>query len=104
MDAESLNAALPFVPHEVAPHVDCCGCIVAEIEGETVKLVCNECGAVVGTVDLAILTQLLGLECAKATCPHCGKSNAFPGLTEVEVYTCQHCGRAVEPAPPPAVN
>ena len=64
------------------------------------KLVCNECGAVVGMVNLSILTQLLGLECAKATCPYCGKANAFPGFTEVELYTCQHRGRGVEPAPP----
>ena len=46
------------------------------------------------------LTQLLGLECAKATCPYCGKANTFPGFTEMIAYSCQHCGRGVEPAPP----
>jgi hypothetical protein len=55
MHAKALNEALPIVPHEVA-RVDCCGCIVANVEGETVKLFCNECGAVVGTVNLSILT------------------------------------------------
>jgi hypothetical protein len=78
----------------------CYGCIVAEIEGETVKLVCNECEAVVGMENLSILTQLLGLECAKAMCPYCGMANTFPGFTEMIAYTCKHCGRGVEPAPP----
>ena len=66
--------------------VDCSGCIIADIEEETVKLACNERGAVVGAVDLATFTQLFGLEFAKATCPHCGEINASPGFTDVEVY------------------
>jgi hypothetical protein len=102
MDAKALNEVLPIVPHEVAG-VECCGCITADINGETVKLVCNECRAVVGIVDLGVLTQLLGLECAKATCPYWGKANTFPGFTEMTAYTCKHCGRGVAP-PPPLVN
>jgi hypothetical protein len=99
MDAKALNEALPIVPHEVAG-VECCGCIIADIEGETVKLLCNECGAAVSMVNLSILTQLFGLEFAKATLPHCDKAKTFPGFTEVDAYTCQHCGRAVEALPP----
>ncbi len=87
------------MPH-VLTGVECCGCISACIEGETVKLVCNECEAVVDTVNLSILTQLLGLDCAKATCPYCGMANTFPGFTEMIAYTYKHCGRGVEPAPP----
>lgn len=85
MDAKALNEVLPIVPHELTG-AECCGCITAAINGETVKLVCNECGAVVGIVDLGILTQLLGLECAMATCPYCGKENTFPGFTEIIAY------------------
>jgi len=83
MDAKALNAA-PIVPREVAAGVDCCAHLT-DIGERRWKLVCNECGAVVGTIDLAILTQLLGLECAEAPCAHCGRANTFPGITAMEV-------------------
>ena len=38
---------------------------------------------------------LLRLECATATCPHCGKVNTFPGFTRVSAYVCAECGKAV---------
>jgi hypothetical protein len=44
---------------------------------------CLLCGAVVGVVLLDILEALLGLECALATCPHCGRLNTFPGFAEL---------------------
>jgi hypothetical protein len=87
---------MPIVAHETAG-ADCCGCIVAAVEGSNVELRCNECGAVVGVIQLEILKGLLGLDCATATCPHCGKENAFPGFSEVTAYICDECGKAVEP-------
>jgi hypothetical protein len=47
----------PVVPHRSAG-VDCIGCIVPEPNGEQVALKCNECGAVVGTINAAILQAL----------------------------------------------
>ena len=91
-----LTRRMPIVAHETAS-ADCCGCIVAAVEGTSVELRCNECGAVVGVIQLEILKGLLGLECATATCPHCGKENTFPGFSEVETYVCHECGKAVEP-------
>jgi hypothetical protein len=37
----------PFVPHSDAGDPDCCGCIVPNIRGNVVDLVCNEYGLVV---------------------------------------------------------
>jgi hypothetical protein len=47
----------PVVPHRSAG-VDCVGCIVPETDGDEITLKCNECGAVVGTIDVAILKAL----------------------------------------------
>src|SRR6185436_10924995 len=72
-----LTSRMPILPHEIGG-VECCGCIIAAVDGTNVELRCNECGAVVGVVHLDILKGLLGLECATATCPHCGRVNTFP--------------------------
>lgn len=53
---------MPIVPHETAG-VDCCGCIVAAVDRTNVEFRCNECGAVVGVIQLDILKGLIGLEC-----------------------------------------
>jgi hypothetical protein len=37
----------------------------------------------------------LSLETCIKMCPHCGNVNIFNGFTEMIVYTCQECGRAV---------
>jgi hypothetical protein len=89
-----LTSQMAIVPHETVSAVDCCGCIVAAVEGTNVELRCNECGAVVGVVQIEILRGLLGLDCATATCPHCGKLNTFPGFSEVSTYVCDGCGKA----------
>ena len=81
--SDELTGRMPIVPHEAAG-VDCCACIIAVVEGRNVELRCNECGAVVGVVQLDILKALLGLECAEVTCPHCGKLNAFPGASHLD--------------------
>jgi hypothetical protein len=41
------------------------------------KLRCNECGAVVGVIQIDILRGLLALGWATATCPNCGQ-DMFP--------------------------
>jgi hypothetical protein len=44
---------MPIVAHEEAA-VDCCGCIVADVDGSNVELRCNEFGAVVGVIQIDI--------------------------------------------------
>src|SRR5689334_21203171 len=48
--------------------VECCGCIITAVDGTNAELRGNECGAVVGVIQVDILKGLLGLECATATC------------------------------------
>jgi uncharacterized protein (DUF983 family) len=50
---------------------------------------------VVGVVQIDILRGLLGLDCAREKCPHCGHENVFPGFDKMVAYTCGGCGRAV---------
>jgi hypothetical protein len=58
--SEGLTGRMPIVAHEDTA-VDCCGCIVARVDGANVELQCNECGAVVGVVQIDVLRGLLGL-------------------------------------------
>ncbi len=60
--SESITSRMPIVAHEDVPGVDCCGCIIAAVDGANVELRCNECGAVVGVVQIDVLRGLLGLE------------------------------------------
>ncbi len=55
MPAEELH--FPTVTHRSAG-VACVGCIVHEKDGEQATLKCNECRAVVGTVNASILEAL----------------------------------------------
>ena len=59
--SDELTGQMPIVAHEDAG-VDCCGCIIAAVDGTNVELRCNECGAVVGVIQIDILKGLLGLE------------------------------------------
>src|SRR6266849_7412295 len=93
--SDELTSRMPIVPHGAVAGVDCCGCIIAAVDGSNVELRCNECEAVVGVVHLDILKGLLGLECATTSCPHCGKVNTFPGFTKVSTYVCAECGKSV---------
>ena len=69
-----MTGSMPIVPHGTAPGVDCCGCIVAVVEDQNVELRCNECGAVVGVIQIDVLRGLLGLDAAKVTCRIAGSS------------------------------
>ena len=40
--------------------LECCGCIVAVVEDKNVELQCNECGAVVGVIQIDILYVVQG--------------------------------------------
>jgi hypothetical protein len=53
----TIAKAFPIIPHESAG-VDCCGCIVVNASGRDAELVCNECGAVVGVLNIGILRDL----------------------------------------------
>ena len=39
--SDELTSRMPIVPHETAG-VECCGCIIAAVEGIRVELRCNE--------------------------------------------------------------
>jgi hypothetical protein len=93
--SDELTSRMPIVAHEDAG-VDCCGCIVAAVEGNNVELRCNECEAVVGVIQIGILKGLLGLESATEKCPHCGTLNTAPGFSQMKAYVCTNRGKAVE--------
>ena len=57
--SDELTSRMPIVPHEAAG-VACCGCIVAAVEGSNVELRCNECGAVVGVIQIDVPPELPG--------------------------------------------
>jgi hypothetical protein len=101
--SHDLTSRMPIVPHETAG-VECCGCIIAAVDGSNVELRCDECGAVVGVIQVDILKGLLRLECATTTCPHCGKVNTFPGFTKVSAYVCAECGEAVGTTEPESTS
>ena len=44
-----LAEEFPIIPH-MSAGVDCCGCIVPEVDGDRITLKCNECGATVGEI------------------------------------------------------
>ena len=74
---------------------DCDGCLVARQGERGIDLACNECGALVGKVNQAVLEALLGLAGPHVTCSHCGRVSSMPGFEKVEAFVCEHCGRAV---------
>ena len=62
--SDELTGLMPVVPHGLGG-ADCAGRIVAVVEGTTVELHCNLCGAVVGVVQVGIMEGLLGLDCGE---------------------------------------
>jgi hypothetical protein len=90
----------PIIPHQNTG-ADCCGCLVAEVHGDEVRLVCNECATVVGTITRAefeaghIPPDLLPSEITTAHCPHCGAVQAFPGFSLIDAFVCRECGLGV---------
>ena len=90
----------PIVPHEEATGADCCGFIVARVQGETANLVCNECGAIIDTVPAdtidVVMKALASDAICSARCPRCGEVNAFPGFSSIDAFVCAQCGEGVE--------
>ena len=82
---------------------ECCGCLNGIIADGLGKVVCNECGEVLRCVPPADLeTTLLemenGLDVVVDTCEYCGTVNRFSGFTQMLVWTCKNCGRAMDRA------
>ena len=101
MDVDAINRALPVVPHEITG-VDCCGCVfLREAANGVLEFVCNECGAIAGSLHRELLIALLQLEAARPVCPHCGQQNVFTGFDKMIFFTCEHCGQPVKVAPEP---
>jgi hypothetical protein len=57
---DDISNKFPIIPHESAG-VDCCGCIIMKVTSNDAELRCNECGAVVGVVNVGILRDLVSL-------------------------------------------
>ena len=93
--SDELTGLMPVGPQGIRG-VDCSGRIIAAVEDNNVELRCDECGAVVGVVQINIMEGLLGLDCAEATCPHCGKVNTFSNFSEISTFVCDQCGNTVE--------
>jgi hypothetical protein len=93
--SDELTGLMPCVPHGITG-ANCTGRVVAVVEDTTVELRCDKCGAVVGVVQAGIIEGLLGLDCAEAACPHCGKVNMFATVEELVTYRCSHCGGTVD--------
>ena len=89
--SDELSGLMPVVPHGISG-VDCSGCIVAVVEDSNVELRWDKCGDVVGVVQVNIMEGLLGLDCAEATCPQCGKVNTFSSFSEISTFVCDQCG------------
>ena len=51
---------MPIIPHS-ATGADCCGCIIVTVTGTDAELSCNECGSVVGVIQVGILGDLVSL-------------------------------------------
>ena len=49
---------VPIASHKSIAGVACCGCIMARVDGSSVKLKCDECGAVVGLMQIDVLREL----------------------------------------------
>lgn len=60
MDEPDLMAIFPIIPHESAG-VNCCGCIIVEVQGRDAELLCNECGRSWGVLNTGILRDLAAL-------------------------------------------
>jgi len=96
---DDINKGLPIIPHE-SLGADCCGCLIALINGDQADIVCNECGAAIRTVrvgDLhAAMSEMAQTDVmSSARCTHCGALNTFPGMSSVEAFICCECGEGV---------
>jgi hypothetical protein len=74
---------------------------VAPDGDDVADFVCNECEAVVRTVPLAEVDATIEAmradkgEGPALVCPHCGRTNEFPGYSQVFAWICRSCGKGV---------
>src|SRR3982750_2422480 len=50
MTEEEINRHLPIVPHGTVTDTDCPGCLVVGLKDSKCAVLCNECGALIGSV------------------------------------------------------
>jgi hypothetical protein len=114
----------PVVPHWKTG-VKCNGSIVAEQKGEEVALTCNECAAVVGTVNTEILKALeqaiadqfvlhafseadapevltsISEECQRGDCNHCVGVFCRDETGEESIFCVHSCHEIYDDSEPP---
>jgi hypothetical protein len=95
----------PFlIPHSDHGAPRCSGLLFPVTRDGRADFICNDCGAVVRTVPLAEVDAIVEQmradkgEGVALVCPHCGKTNEFPGYSQMFAFTCRHCGKAVSQA------
>ena len=101
---DDINKRLPIIPHE-SLGADCCGCLIAQINGDQADIVCNECRTVirtarVGAIQAAMSEMAQTDVISSARCTHCGALNTFPGMSSVEAFICSECGEGVDVVTP----
>ena len=94
------NTRVTTIPHQDFGDPDCCGCLDCTIRGDETDIICNECGTLIRTIPTGELDPVLdemelSLDMCTEMCPHCGKVNVISGFSEVMVYTCRECRKAV---------
>lgn len=86
------------IPHSEFGMPECSGCLFGRISLDIAVIACNGCGRIVRKVAASNLQRTLNemelqLEVATALCRHCRAVNLFPGLSRVEAFVCQTCGK-----------
>jgi hypothetical protein len=89
-----------ILPHSDFGAPDCCELLLPFERGDFADIICNECGAIIQSVNAADLRRTLDemqvkLDVASERCPHCGSVNHMPGFSQMLAFSCRSCGRAV---------
>jgi hypothetical protein len=91
-----LAERMPIIAHS-ATGADCCGCLVVDVRERDAALRCNECGAIVGTMNAAILDAVFehiaperNIRVPAIDCPHCVYTNRFPGWDRMMAFICRN--------------
>jgi hypothetical protein len=86
---------------DCGPDKGCCGLIMPAQGSDGVELLCNECGFVMATVPTiteaeSTLMRIAMNDAVCSLCTVCGETNVFTGFDEMLMFTCRHCGSALE--------
>ncbi len=90
----------PILAHADFGDPECCGCLFPVARGDQIDIVCNECAAILRTVQVADIRTTFdameaSLDVASEKCPHCGQVNLFPGFSRMLAFVCRECGEGV---------